>query len=64
MSEQISAFSHVDSAAQTGALVEFLDRTAADHFGEINRRSFDLLHLRDGAAVLDVGCGTGDDVRA
>lgn len=64
MTEQISAFSHVDAAAQPGSLVEFLDRTAAAHFGEINRRSFDLLRLQENSAVLDIGCGTGDDVRS
>ncbi len=64
MTDQISAFSHVDAAAQADALVEFLDRTAAAHFGAINRRSFELLRLDESADVLDVGCGTGDDVRA
>jgi ubiquinone/menaquinone biosynthesis C-methylase UbiE len=63
MSNQISAFSHVDAAVRADALMAFLDRTAAAHFGEINRRSFDLLRLRENASVLDVGCGTGDDVR-
>ena len=64
MSDPISAFTRVDAAVRADALVEFLDRTAAAHFGEINRRSFDLLRLREHEAVLDVGCGTGDDVRA
>lgn len=64
MTDQISAFSHVDTAAQAGSLVDFLDRTAAAHFGDINRRSFDLLRLRESCAVLDIGCGTGDDVRS
>lgn len=64
MLDPISAFSRVDAAARADGLVEFLDRTAATHFGEINRRSFDLLCLRDNVSVLDVGCGTGDDVRA
>ena len=64
MSEEISTFSRVDAVANADSLVEFLDRTAAAHFAEINRHSFDLLRLRENSSVLDVGCGTGDDVRA
>src|SRR6185369_16496120 len=64
MPEEISAFSRVDAATDSRSLVDFLDRTAAAHFGEINRRSIELLRLHEDARVLDVGCGTGDDVRA
>jgi ubiquinone/menaquinone biosynthesis C-methylase UbiE len=63
MPEEIPAFSRVDAAASPGSLVDFLDHTAAAHFSEINRRSFELLRLRENASALDVGCGTGDDVR-
>jgi ubiquinone/menaquinone biosynthesis C-methylase UbiE len=63
VSEEISAFSQVDGAASACALVDFLDRTAAAHFSEINQRSFEYLRLRESASALDIGCGTGDDVR-
>jgi ubiquinone/menaquinone biosynthesis C-methylase UbiE len=64
MPEEIPAFSRVDAATDSRSLVDFLDQTAAAHFSEINRRSIELLRLREEAIVLDVGCGTGDDVRA
>jgi ubiquinone/menaquinone biosynthesis C-methylase UbiE len=63
MPEEIPAFSRVDASTSSRSLVEFLDHTAVAHFNEINRRSIELLRLREGAAALDVGCGTGDDVR-
>ena len=63
MSEGVAAFSQVDASTSSGSLVDFLDHTAAAHFSEINRRSIELLHLREGTSTLDVGCGTGDDVR-
>lgn len=50
---------HSDSAYY----VDYLDRASAQH--EIKRykqRSYELMGARQGAHVLDVGCGTGDDV--
>ena len=63
MPEEIPAFSRVDISTSTRSLVDFLDHTAAAHFSEINGRSIELLRLREAASALDVGCGTGDDVR-
>jgi ubiquinone/menaquinone biosynthesis C-methylase UbiE len=63
MREGIPAFSRVDASTSACSLVEFLDHTAAAHFSQINRRSIELLRLREDASALDVGCGTGDDVR-
>jgi ubiquinone/menaquinone biosynthesis C-methylase UbiE len=55
----------VDQTAQPEKFVEYLDLvTGIDAIQEYKRRSYDLLHLRPGHNVLDVGCGTGDDVRA
>ncbi|HWM68811.1 MAG TPA: methyltransferase domain-containing protein [Steroidobacteraceae bacterium] len=62
--EEISTFSRVDAAGNPDSLVQFLDETAAMHFSRINRRSLELMALREGASALDIGCGTGDDVRA
>jgi ubiquinone/menaquinone biosynthesis C-methylase UbiE len=62
--EEISTFSQVDAAGNPDSLVQFLDETAATHFSRINRTSLELMALREGASVLDIGCGTGDVVRA
>lgn len=58
-------FHAVDQTAQPEKFVEYLDLvTGIDAIQAYKRRSYDLLHLRLGHHVLDVGCGTGDDVRA
>jgi ubiquinone/menaquinone biosynthesis C-methylase UbiE len=57
------SFSNVDSSRDAREFVSYLDdvtRIAA----EGKRLSYAALQLREGAYVLDVGCGTGDDVRA
>jgi ubiquinone/menaquinone biosynthesis C-methylase UbiE len=57
------SFSNVDSSAEAREFVSYLDdvtRIAA----EGKRLSYAALQLQPGMRVLDVGCGTGDDVRA
>lgn len=60
-----SGFSNVDQTPDPAAYVRRLDRTGALAFWQsVKRRMAALLDVRDGDRVLDVGCGTGDDVRA
>ena len=65
VSQGFQDFHALDRAAQPEKFVEYLDLvTGIDAIQAYKRRSYDLLHLRPGRHVLDVGCGTGDDVRA
>lgn len=58
-------FDRVDETTDPADFVRYLDATrATDFYQEIKRRSYDLLALNAGDAVLDLGCGTGDDVVA
>ncbi|MDP9374230.1 MAG: methyltransferase domain-containing protein [Chloroflexota bacterium] len=60
-----TAFDRVDGTSDPADFVRYLDTTrATPFFQEVKRRSFALLDPRAGARVLDVGCGTGDDVLA
>jgi ubiquinone/menaquinone biosynthesis C-methylase UbiE len=58
-------FGDVDRAVSPEKFVGYLDTvTGVEAVQSYKRRSYDLLHLHPGWQVLDVGCGTGDDVRA
>jgi ubiquinone/menaquinone biosynthesis C-methylase UbiE len=58
-------FGDVDRAVSPEKFVGYLDTvTEVEAVQSYKQRSYDLLHLRPGCHVLDVGCGTGDDVRA
>jgi SAM-dependent methyltransferase len=60
-----TAFDQVDRTTDPADFVRYLDATrATDFFQEIKQRSYDLLGLRAGDHVLDLGCGTGEDVAA
>ncbi len=60
-----SGFDSVDSAADAERYVAYLDEQAATPFWRaLKRESVDILGLGVGMRALDVGCGTGDDVRA
>ncbi|HZY95104.1 MAG TPA: class I SAM-dependent methyltransferase [Candidatus Bathyarchaeia archaeon] len=64
-SSEFESFRSVDQASQPEKFVEYLDLvTGIEAIQAYKTRSYDLLHLRPGHHVLDVGCGTGDDVRA
>ena len=60
-----TAFDRVDGTSDPDDFVRYLDTTrATPFFREVKRRSFTVLDPRPGMHVLDVGCGTGDDVLA
>ncbi len=55
----------VDAAPSPDALVATLDAVAArEGVRRLKRHGLDLLAVTAGRRLLDVGCGTGDDVRA
>lgn len=56
-------FSHVDSTGTAAEFIQYLD--AARQIGPIAQAkqwSFERLRLASGLSVLDIGCGTGDDI--
>src|ERR1051325_11517486 len=60
-----STFSNIDAAADPAEFVRFMDdANAMEFFRQAKERTYSLLALQTGNHVLDVGCGTGDDVRA
>jgi len=59
----LTKFNAVDAAHAAG-LIRFLDaRKEIEDENHIKRLIVDLLELRDGHQVLDLGSGTGDDAR-
>jgi SAM-dependent methyltransferase/GNAT superfamily N-acetyltransferase len=56
------AFSDPDGSGSSAALAAYLD-AVADALAELKRSSIEAMALRPGEAGLDVGCGTGADVR-
>lgn len=57
-----AAFSEVDRTGYAASFISYLD-VAKNHFAAAKKASHSLLSLQLGERVLDVGCGTGDDVR-
>ena len=61
----MSGFANVDRAADPRSFVRHLDEArSTDEIRAAKLRTFDILNVRKGSRVLDVGCGTGDDVMA
>jgi ubiquinone/menaquinone biosynthesis C-methylase UbiE len=57
-----AAFSDVDGTGYPSSFIAYLDQ-AKQQFAAAKRPSYALLGLQPKDKVLDVGCGTGDDVR-
>jgi SAM-dependent methyltransferase len=58
-------FRNVDATATPTAFVNYLDQLMAlEDMRRYKRESYDLVGARDGARLLDLGCGAGDDARA
>lgn len=65
MRQCMSGFTDVDRAADPRSFVRHLDEArSTDEIRAAKLRTFDILNVRKGSRVLDVGCGTGDDARA
>ena len=66
MKEARDQFARVDaSGVPARAFVDYLDAVAAVEGAKAyKRRSYELLRVRSGDRVIDVGCGVGDDARA
>jgi SAM-dependent methyltransferase/GNAT superfamily N-acetyltransferase len=56
------AFTDADASGRSEALTAYLD-TVGGALAEHKRSSIEAMGLRPGDAGLDVGCGTGDEVR-
>lgn len=58
-------YSTVDQQAAPTSFVAHLDRiTALEQILTYKRQSYHFLQIQMGQRILDIGCGTGDDVRA
>ena len=54
-----TGFSNVDDSARARELVDYLG-VLADRLAGVRRAGYELLRLKQGASVLDVGCGAGE----
>jgi ubiquinone/menaquinone biosynthesis C-methylase UbiE len=62
MSYWASGFANVDATNQVESFAQCLQLLGSlDFFQRYKQKTFDELHLFDGAQVLEVGCGTGED---
>jgi ubiquinone/menaquinone biosynthesis C-methylase UbiE len=58
-----SCWDHIDQAKKPEDFSSFLDKVSSlDSYQEYKRKSFELMNLKGGERVIDVGCGTGQDL--
>jgi ubiquinone/menaquinone biosynthesis C-methylase UbiE len=56
------SFSNLDAISEASQYVSYLEHTTA-RLRDLSRARYDLLNLRPGDHVLDLGCGLGEDSR-
>jgi SAM-dependent methyltransferase len=60
---ELGGFTDVDGSGRPGEYAAYLDDARdVEAVRRWKERSFEALHPRPGAVLMDVGCGTGDDV--
>lgn len=58
-------WANVDGTGYAAGMVQGMDAIAANaSFQALKRRSYEMLHVRSGQHLLDVGCGPGNEVQA
>jgi ubiquinone/menaquinone biosynthesis C-methylase UbiE len=61
---RLEEFGRIDQTADPTYFIRFLDAACAEEsFQVYKRHMIELLELKEGSRILDVGCGTGDDAR-
>ncbi|MBI3797064.1 MAG: class I SAM-dependent methyltransferase [Deltaproteobacteria bacterium] len=61
----VTRWGAVDQTTDLSAFVSYLDTvTTLETVRRMKQRTYELLQVREGHRLLDVGCGLGDDVRA
>ncbi|HJT33649.1 MAG TPA: methyltransferase domain-containing protein [Pirellulales bacterium] len=65
MTLDYTRWGEIDHAAEPHAFVRYLDTVSGlDAIQRIKQLTYELLDIRAGHTLLDVGCGAGDDVKA
>lgn len=62
LGRQLGAFANVDKTDAQDFIERLDEMHALDVFRAYKKYTFDLLGLKPGARVADVGCGTGEDI--
>ncbi len=63
--QELSSLSNIDGMANPKSFIQLLDNLSTmEFFQNSARETFALLDVQEGDHILDVGCGTGEDVRA